>query len=253
MLSALFLLASITLPSNNTIPEAFGGHPGAFVMIDCANGSQLQSNSAACAEKLAPCSTFKIWNSAIGLENGLVIDPDALFWQWDGQKRWLEDWNKDQTLRSAFAVSCVPAYQALARKIGPEQMQHWLDLIHYGDRNISAGIDVFWLPETDRKTLLITPLEQAQLIAQLVQGKLPFSAHTLEVLKNIMQVKKTDKGTLYGKTGTAGEKFNYGWFVGYVESDGQTYAFACMLKGEGVMGKDARSAVENILQAQGLL
>lgn len=253
MLPAVFLLATITLPSTNTIPQAFAGHPGALVMIDCANNSQLQSNAAACSEKLAPCSTFKIWNSAIGLETGLVTDPDALFWKWDGQKRWLEDWNKDQTMRSAFAASCVPAYQALARKIGAERMQHWLDLLHYGDRNISSGVDVFWLPAPERKPLLITPLEQAELIAQLVQGKLPFSPPTLSALKSIMEVKKTDKGILYGKTGTAGEKFNYGWFVGYVESAGQTYAFACILKGDGIMGKDARAAVESILTAQGFL
>ncbi|CAN5498618.1 class D beta-lactamase [soil metagenome] len=253
MLPALLLLATITLPSPQTIPTAFNGHPGAFVEIECATGAQFQSNPAACSEKLAPCSTFKIWNSAVGLETGVVTDPDSLFWKWDRQKRWLEDWNKDQTLRSAFAASCVPAYQNLARKIGSERMQHWLDLIHYGDRNISSGIDVFWLPAPDRKPLLITPREQAELVAQLVERKFPFSPHTLAVLKSIMQVKKTDRGTLYGKTGTAGEKYNYGWFVGYVESRGQTYSFACLLKGKGITGKDARASVESILTAQGVL
>jgi len=44
-----------------------------------------------------------------------------------------------------------------------------------------------------------------------------------------------------------------GWFAGYVESSGKTYAFAYLLKADGVMGKDARAAVETILTAQDIL
>ncbi|MBE2179206.1 MAG: class D beta-lactamase [Chthoniobacterales bacterium] len=245
-----------TVPEQ-TLKQAFQGHPGAFVLIDGASGETFLSDPAACTEKLAPCSTFKIWNSAIGLETGLVEDPDALFWKWDGEKRSIEGWNQDQTLRSAMTVSCVPAYQALARKIGTERMQKWIDTLDYGDRDISAGLEVFWLPKPpDRKTILITAEEQAQLVAKLATWKLPFSAKTQSVLADIMKVKSTDRGTLYGKTGTGAEgrgDNSIGWFVGYVESGGKTFAFACLLKGEGVMGKDARGATETILGSLELL
>lgn len=232
----------------STLRKAFQGRHGAFVLIDCASGKSFQSDPAACAEKVAPFSTFKIWNSAIGLETGLVQDPDAPFWAWDGQKRWLEAWNKDQTLRSAMAASCVPAYQALARQIGPERMQKWLDLIGYGDRDITAGIDIFWLDPPDHKPLLITPTQQARLIAKLVNGEVPFSNKTRTALKSIMTLKTTDHGILYGKTGS-GERDGsaWGWFVGYVESAGKTFAFACLLKDQDVTGKDARKATERIL------
>jgi beta-lactamase class D len=237
--------------------KSFNGHPGAFVLINCAAGETFCSDAADCAEKLPPCSTFKIWNSAIGLETTVVKDPDGPFWKWDGKKRELAAWNKDQTLRSAFAVSCVPAFQNLARNIGKNRMQEWLDKIGYGDRNISAGIDVFWLPKApDRKTLLVTPREQAEMVAQLVEEKLPFSAKTLAALKSIMRLKTTERGTLCGKTGTGSDENNeymLGWFVGYVESCGKTYAFACLLKGEGLSGKDARAATESILTDLGLL
>ena len=134
-------------------------------------------------------------------------DPDGPFWKWDGKKRESEAWNKDQTLRSAFAVSCVPAFQNLARNIGQNRMQEWLDKIGYGDRNISSGIDVFWLPNPpDRETLLVTPMEQAEMIAQLVEEKLPFSAKTLATLKSIMTLKTSERGTLFGKTGTGSDK-----------------------------------------------
>jgi len=257
MLSALLLLASALAVPAEAVQKAFGDHPGAYVEIDCASGDKFISEAAACAEKVAPCSTFKIWNSAIGLETGVVSDPDAEFWKWDGVKRTtVAEWNADQTLRSAMKYSCVPAYQNLARLIGVERMRDWIEKIGYGDRNISSGLDVFWLPAEGRTPLLISGEEQAELIARLVNGQLPFSEKTRAVLKDIMKLKTKDKGTLYGKTGTAGDgrgNYIYGWFVGYVESGGKTRAFACRLVGLGLMGKDARAATESILAAQGLL
>jgi beta-lactamase class D len=252
---ALLAAASLAL-SPSSLAEAFGVRSAAFVVLDPQTGEVFRNDPAACAEPLPPCSTFKIWNTAIGLENGLITSADAPFWKWDGQKRALEPWNHDQTLRSAFAVSCVPAYQALARKIGVERMKTALHQLAYGDENISAGLDVFWLPEAGRKTILISPDAQAGLIARLVAGKVPFSARTRAILKDVMKFKQTKRGTLYGKTGSSGHvegRPDLGWFVGYVESDGRTYPFACALQGKDVMGMDARDAVEKILTDAALL
>jgi len=251
---SLLLAAVLTVPTD-AVTRAFDGHPGAFVLIEAATGDTFRSDPSACAEKLPPCSTFKIWNTAIGLETGKIAGPDELFWKWDGQKRWLDAWNADQTLRSAFAVSCVPAYQNLARNIGREQMTHWIQKLHYGDENISSGLDVFWLPAEGRQPLLISPDEQAEMIRRLVTGQTGISAKTLAVLKDIMQVRKTERGTLYGKTGSSGGNLNppIGWFVGYAESGGKSYAFATLLKGANLTGKDARAATERILETMGLL
>ena len=201
---------------------------------------------------MPPCSTFKIWNTLIGLENGLISATDDEFYKWDGKKRFLPEWNKDLTLKEAFRVSCVPAFQNLARKIGPGIMQAWIDKISYGDRNISSGIDIFWLPAPGRKTILISPEEQAKLICKLVSGKLPFSEKSLAVLNEIMIIKKTPLGILYGKTGT-GEKYTLGWFVGYLESNGKKYSFACVVKGEKVMGKDSLAIIRTIFEENGIL
>lgn len=251
----LFLAAALSVPAE-TLTQAFGQRSGAFAVTDVVSGETYRNDATACARKAAPCSTFKIWNSAIGLETGLITDPDAPFWKWDGEKRWLADWNRDQTLRSAITVSCVPAYQELARKIGRERMQEWLDKLGYGDRDMSSGIDVFWLPEPGRKTVLISPDEQAALIARLVGGKLPFSPQTVSTLRSILKQKETKRGVFYGKTGSSSAEESedqFGWFIGWVESGGHTYAFACLLKGRGAMGRDARSAVERILTERGLL
>jgi beta-lactamase class D len=188
----------------------------------------------------------------------LISTAADSFYKWDGEIRFLPAWNKDLTLKEAFGVSCVPAFQNLARKIGPEKMQKWLDTINYGDRDISSGIDIFWLPRDGKKSILISPEEQAQLIRKLVTGKLPFSENARNVLKEIMITKKTIKGTLYGKTGSGSTiggdpKQSIGWFVGYVECSKKTYAFACLVKAENVTGKDARDIIESILVKNNLI
>lgn len=249
----LTLLLAAALNLSAPAESALGNHQGAIVIQDVPTGDTYRHGDT--TEKLPPCSTFKIWNTIFGLETGVIKNADDLFWKWDGKKRFLDSWSKDQTLRSAFATSCVPAYQALARQIGQERMDLWIRKINYGDLNTSSGLDVFWLPEKGRKPLLISPDEQTALIARLVRGEIDLSSHTLAVLKDVMLAKKTDHGVLYGKTGTGTDdsgKFNMGWFVGYLETGGKTYAFAAVLKGD-VMGRDARDVLEKIFAAQGWL
>jgi beta-lactamase class D len=65
-----------------------------------------------------------------------------------------------------------------------------------------------------------------------------------------MTLKTSERGTLFGKTGTGSDERNYymlGWFVGYAESAGKTYAFACLVQGKGLTGKNARATTESIL------
>lgn len=256
MLASFLLLALLFAPTQELLRSEFGEREGAFVLVDCQTGEWMWTAEEACKTPLPPCSTFKIWNTAFGFETGILTDPDQPFYKWDGKKRFVEDWNQDLTLRKAYEVSCVPAYQQLAREIGSERMSAWIEKIGYGDKNTSAGLDVFWLPDEGRKTLLISPFEQVDLIRRLVQGELPFSAKTAQSLKEVMWAAKTERGVLYGKTGTAmgpDNKPSMGWYVGYVESGGKTYAFACVLHGTDIMGKEARALTEQILRAAGLL
>lgn len=237
---------------------SFGGRAGGFVMMDTQSNHVLRVGEERCTERLPPCSTFKVWNTMIALELGLVSSPNEEFWTWDGQKRFLDDWNQDLTLGRAFAVSCVPAFQSLAERIGPERMQAWLDRIDYGNRDISTGITTFWLPQAGRKTILISANDQAALLRRLVRNELPFSAERVSVLREIMRVQSTAKGELFGKTGTGrlaeGPK-QIAWFVGWVESrtEGKKRAFACIVRGDGLTGVDVRAMVERIFEAGGLL
>lgn len=257
LLAAAPALHSAVFPiPESTVSAVFGDTQGALVMVDTDAKTTSVFRPEVAQEKFAPCSTFKIWNTLIGLENGLITSADEEFYHWDGEKRFLPEWNRNLNLRDAFRFSCVPAYQDLARKIGPERMQAALDKLGYGDRNISSGIDLFWLPAPGRETLLISPAEQAALTARLATGEVPFSAKAQAVLKDIMEVRSTLRGTLYGKTGTGGDGSGnsvLGWFMGYAENNGQTLAFACLVRGKGLMGKDARAIVEAVLEKEGWL
>ncbi len=244
------------LSEQKLLQEAFKGSEGTIAIIDVHSENRIIHNPSLANEQLPPCSTFKIWNSLIGLELSLVTSADESFYLWDGKKRFLDAWNKNLTFKEAFQSSCVPAFQQLATKIGPERMQEWLNKIHYGNRDISSGIDVFWLPEKDRKTILISPIEQALQVKKLVNGKLPFSEKSKAVLKDVMQVKEGKNGVLYGKTGSGMNEegvFVLGWFVGYMESGDNVFTFACLTQGENANGLQARNIVTEIFTNQGLL
>ena len=121
------------------------GTEGTFAAYKVDDYLIIASDKVRSGEGKLPASTFKIPNSLIALETGVVQDPDKDVFKWDGVKRDIEAWNKDHTLRSAIAVSAVPVYQEIARRIGQERMQKYVDLFEYGNRDIGGGIDQFWL------------------------------------------------------------------------------------------------------------
>ena len=229
----------------------------ALVVFDRFIGDVNYVNQSQCERKFSPCSTFKIFNTLIGLELGLLPGPDDPWYTWDGITRGFEAWNKDLTLRQAFRVSCVPAFQGLARQIGAARMQNYINKIRYGTRDISSGIDFFWLPRSEENFLTISAIEQVELLTGLLDYKLPFSKNNIDVLTDIMRVYETDKATLYGKTGSSGtdvdETDRVGWFVGFLVTEETIYVFACNITGENPSGKAAREIVVQYFQSLDLL
>jgi beta-lactamase class D len=252
------------LPVNTkSMEEAFRGKQAVLVVTDTLTGETYVSDPALARETFGPCSTFKIWNTLIGLELGILKNPDDPFWKWDGEKRSFPDWNLDLTLREAFQASCVPAFQELAREIGSKRMQEWLDKLGYGNKDMCDRPDSFWLPRAGQPNILITPEQQAALLNKLVTGKLPVKKETVDTLLNIMQIESTSRSTLFGKTGSglrtakegpsADNDFDMGWLVGVLDSGGHKYSYACLILGAGLGGKDARSAVQKIFRDSGML
>ena len=258
MAVSALLIQALAANASEIDDKLFRNYDAAFVILDTSSGTYKRHNPEKCRRAEAPCSTFKIWNTLIGLELGLIKDPDAQFYKWDGVKRFLDAWNKDLTLREAFQVSCVPAYQELARRIGSDRMRHYVcDVLRYGNGNLAAGLDCFWLTSSGKAPIKITPDQQVELLAKLLSGGMGVKEENIKILKDVMTATKTKKGALHGKTGSGlvkDGKCVLGWYVGFVESSGKTHVFACAITGgEGPDGKTARLIAEDVLKSMELL
>lgn len=198
------------------------GHEGCFVLYDLKKDAYSKYNSTRCSERFIPASTFKIFNSLVGLELGVVKDEFEVF-KWDSVKRSYDSWNQDLDMVKAFKFSGVWYYQELARRIGEKNMQKHISLNHYGNENISGGIDLFWLDGGIR----ISADEQIELLKKLYHNELKFSQRSMDIVKRIMIYDQNDKYTIRAKTGWAlrvGDQV--GWFVGYVVKGDNVYFFA---------------------------
>lgn len=202
------------------------GLTGTMLIVDGTNNRYFGYNRASWDSGYLPASTFKIPNTLIGLETG-VIGSNHIF-KWKGEKRRLPQWNQDLSLNDAFRVSCVPCFQELARKIGPGRMNTYLKKMNYPGMDVDPGnIDLFWLEGTSR----ITPRQQVEFIRQLYDEKLPLKKNVMQEMKAVMVIETLPEYTLSGKTGwSVRNGNNYGWFVGYLETKGNVYFIATMVQ-----------------------
>jgi beta-lactamase class D len=196
---------------------------GCFALMDNGTGRFTVYNLKRYRDSsYLPASTFKIVNSLIGLQTG-KISSDTMLIKWDGVKRWNPDWNKDLTMTEAFKVSAVNYYQEVARRIGKDTMQFWLDSLHYGSGKIRSSIDSFWLDNT----LKITPDEQLGLVKRLYFGQLPFFKTYQQEVKRVMIVENNADYQLAYKTGWGFRENgnSLGWIVGWIEENEHPYFF----------------------------
>ncbi len=169
-----------------------------------------------------PASTFKIANSLIALETGAVRDQNEIV-PYGGEPQPIKAWEKDMALGEAIRVSNVAVFQEIARRIGPARMQAGIDKLGYGNRRIGDVIDRFWLDGP----LEISAVEQAAFVGKLALRRLPFSARSQEIVRDLLRLEQHGDAVLYGKTGWyAGQKPAIGWLVGWVERAGRVQSFA---------------------------
>ncbi|MDA3130251.1 hypothetical protein GJS40_09380 [Aliibacillus thermotolerans] len=113
-------------------------------------------------------------------------------------------------------------------------MQKHLNRINYGNRDISGGIDTFWLDSS----LRISAQEQMAFMERLVREKLPFHKQTMKTVKRMMIDDEQDSYTIHGKTGTRLSDMGLGWYVGFVETKKDIWVFSTNVDSSGSVAKD---------------
>lgn len=236
-----------------TIDSIFksSGYDGAFIMSDLKKDTTFYHNKKRCSQRFLPASTFKIPNSIIGLETGVIEDENYVI-KWDGVKRYYDVWNKDHDLKTALKNSTVWYYQELARRVGEKRMKQYIDSFKYGNMDMSGGLDKFWLSGNIR----ISAVEQIAFLKKLYKNELPVSRRSMDIVKKIMLVNETDEYKIRAKTGGS-DIYHIGWFVGWIEKGDDVFFFATNIDSNGKFDKNFMAARKQItydaLQALGVI
>jgi beta-lactamase class D len=252
LLTLTFLIAATSHADDADLAKLFQdrGVEGTIIISSLDGKMSHVHNSHRSETRFVPASTFKIPNTLIALEEGAIKNEKEVI-QWDGKDRGFDAWNKDQSLETAFPVSCVWFYQELALRVGNEKYLTHLKKLRYGNEKTGPEVTTFWV-EGDLK---ISAREQINLLKKLYEESLPYSKGNINLLKKIMIVEENPQFTIRAKTGWSmrGDP-QQGWYVGYVETKGQIWFFATNLeirkKGDETFRKEITMAA---LKAKGIL
>lgn len=212
----------IATPQFQTILDS-ANVSGSILIYSVRNKTYFSNDYNWVNKGFLPASTFKITNSIIALETG-IMESESSVLVWNGEPRRMDIWEQDLTLKEAFHYSCVPCYQQVAREIGADRMNNYLDNLDFGHMVVdSTDIDLFWL-EGDSK---ISQMEQLDFLERFYILELPISKRTTSIMKGLMVMDESSTYKVSGKTGwSIRNGHNNGWFVGYVETSNDTHFFA---------------------------
>ncbi len=203
---------------------------GSTTIYDYKNQRWLFSDEADSRQETLPASTFKIINSLIALETGVIHDENDVV-KWVGKVDtvlygYRPDIYHDMTIDEAFKKSAGWVYIELAKKIGKARYRQYLTECRYGNGNLSEKDADFW----NFGAFAVSPVNQVSFLKALYDEKLPFSKRSMTIAKRMMIAETTDAYTIRAKTGWThvGDQ-NIGWWVGYVDRGGNPYFFATRL------------------------
>ena len=197
---------------------------GTFVLFEPAIDRYSIVDEARAKQRFLPASTFTLASAVIGLEVGAITDENEVF-HWDGKPRLRPGLERDHTLASGMRDNIVWMFQEVARRVGKARMREWLDRLEYGNRDMSGGIDHFWL----QGGLRMSAMEQVQFLHRLAEGRLPATQRVQRLVRNAMVVEKARTHTLYAKTGSSGRtREPVDWWVGWIEKKGRPVAYFAM-------------------------
>jgi beta-lactamase class D len=235
------------------------GVDGSIVIFDQNNQQWMLSDTTSIHRESLPASTFKIINLLIALETKVIKDENEIV-KWVGKTDTVKygyrpEIYHDMTVQEAFEVSAGWVFIELAKKIGKENYTKYLTECNYGNLNLTQQDADFW----NFGNFAISPINQVEFLKNLYNGNLPFSKRNMEIVKRVMLTEETDNYAIHAKTGwTRENNTNTGWWVGYLETNNNTYFFATRLlqnrdNNRDDFGSCRKEITKNVLRDLGFL
>ena len=209
-------------------------------------------------EPLSPFSTFKVVNSLIALDLGLIKNASQTLTfnkeAYPVQAWWPHVWKlPSYNLTTAFKYSMVAIYRQLATDIGEKNMQEYLKNLQYGNEDISSGLDSFWL----NGSMKISAMEQVQLLSKIYHNEMAFNDQALNTLKEVMLLETATNYRIYAKTGAGkvDDGSMLGWYIGFVENTKGVHFFALNFNSPTYAAMKAKrtSLMKNHLKSAGII
>jgi beta-lactamase class D len=217
-------------------------------------------NAGVCMRGLPPCSTFKIANSLIGLDLG-VVTPRTVF-KWDGRPEPVKAWETDSDMAKAFKYSIVWWYQRVAAQVGHDRYVERLKAFDYGDHDPSGPVTEFWLGPKAGGGLLISTHQQINFLKRFYAGQLPVKPASAAYVRQIMvdETRNDAQGRPYvmsGKTGScasiADGSRSVGWWVGRLQGPDRDLLFAASVEAaDAPPGGELRQRIKDVFSDAGL-
>ena len=198
---------------------------GCFTMLDNATGEIIVYNMGLDTMRFLPAETFDVLNGMIALHTGVLTDEKMNF-----SIKNLDSNNvsKNVNITEAFKSNSVPFFQQVAKNIGQDTLQSWVDSVSYGNKNIGEQLDRVGI----NNSLKISPDEQLGFMKRLYFELLPFRKSVQISMKELMVMNDNTDYKLSYKTGAGKnpKNENIGWMIGWIEENRHVYFFVTLLK-----------------------
>lgn len=230
LIAAAFNLTAATQSEGKRIPQS------AFI---AKKDHKIIKTIGDCDKPHAPFSTFKVALALMGFDARILQTKDSPKWpfreeyekkfqSWYTREKGLQyNWIQDHTPATFMKNSVVWFSHQITERLGEKKFQDYVLKLNYGNKDISGtpgkndGLLNSWLGTS----LEISPREQVEFLEKLLANDLDVSKDAQEKTREIMDREEDWNGwKLYGKTG--GGHGRNGWFIGWIEKDGQQIVFA---------------------------
>lgn len=224
--------------------QYFGEQQGCFLLNELWTQTYLKIATGDCDERHSPASTFKIPHALIGLESGVIKNPNDLV-LWNKRHYRSPHWNQDHTLYSAMKYSVVPYFMQLASHVGSDTIRQHLKQFNYGNQYLvtrhhplKKQKHLFWL----NGELTISATEQLSFLKRMYENQLDVQAQNLKIVKDALIQKS---GRLSNSMGEHAFDLQWGnhtifsaktggtkkvvWLVGHIKEQTKEFVFVSVI------------------------